>query len=224
MIFSEYKDKTTLMAGLADRVAQELAALIDANGATRLTVPGGSTPGPMFDQLCKADIDWAKVHVMLSDERWVPLDSDRSNTGLIKSRLLQGKAAAAQYVPLYNGSDTAQMGAAEIAASVEDHLPLGVVVLGMGNDMHTASLFPGAKELALGQSDDAPAALAVRPGHGLEDRITLSARALLTATHIHVLIVGNEKKTSLETAKETAIDKAPIAQFLPNAHVHWAES
>ncbi len=222
MILVEYASPAALFAAVAARVSQDLSAGVAANGRAALAVPGGSTPGPLFDLLQDADVDWGKTTVMLGDERWVPLDSPRSNTGLIKARLLQGKAAAATYQPLYNGAASAQAGAGDLAQQVAAHLPLTVAVLGMGADMHTASIFPGAPEREAAQADDAPAALAMTPGDGLEDRITLSARALASAAHIHVVILGDDKKAALAQAQTSDIAAAPIAQFLPKAMVHWA--
>ena len=222
MTFVAYESKTDLMAVLAKRVASELQIATSVLGRAVLSVPGGSTPAPMFDQLCQADLAWDQVKVMLGDERWVPLESDRSNTAMIKKHLLVRKAESAHYVPLYNGAETAQEGAIGVAATIEDTLPLTVAVLGMGTDMHTASIFPGAPERAAAQADDAPAVVTMTPGDGLEDRITLSARALLSAARIHVLIVGDDKKVAYEQALNTPIAQAPIAQFLPRATVHWA--
>lgn len=218
----EYSDKSLLMQGAAEAVTADLKAALNANSSASLAVPGGSTPGPMFDILSKADLNWPAVAVMLTDERWVDLASPRSNTVLIKSRLLTNVAATAYYVPLYNGADTAVAGVADISVNVDRSLPLDVLVLGMGADMHTASLFPDAPELAAAQADDAGAIVSMTPGDGLEDRVTLSAQALAKAGKTHVLIVGPDKKAALEQALTLPADQAPIAQFLPNATVHWA--
>ncbi len=222
MSFVEYPDAKALFQTVANLVADGLKNEIASGGVARLAVPGGSTPGPLFDILANTDLPWEKVVLMLGDERWVSLDSPRSNTGLIKDRLLQNRAAKATYQALFNGMLDAQTGAKALAKEIEAHLPLSVAVVGMGADMHTASIFPNAPERALAQSDDAPALVAMTPGDGLEDRVTLSARALKSAKHIHVIIIGDEKRAAYEMALKSSIDKAPIAQLLPHATVHWA--
>ncbi len=222
MILVEYPTAAELFAAVAKRMVRDLQTSLDSSATASLAVPGGSTPGPMFEKLQSADLAWDRITVMLGDERWVPLDSPRSNTGLIKAKLLQGKAAAAKYQPLYNGAETASLGAVQLAKDVDAILPLSVAVLGMGADMHTASIFPGAPERAAAQAPDAPAVVSMTPGDGLEDRVTLSARALLSAENIHVVILGDDKKAALAQAQSSPISQAPIAQFLPKAHVHWA--
>jgi 6-phosphogluconolactonase len=168
-------------------------------------------------------LDWANVTVMLTDERWVPTDSPRSNTGLIKNRLLVNSASAARYIALYAPGLDHVGGARALSQQVAPNLPIDVVVLGMGADMHTASLFPGAPELSLAQDARADAVMPMVPvGSDLEPRVTLSAQALETARQTHVLIIGEDKKTALAQAQRLSPIDAPIAQFLPNATVHWS--
>ena len=144
----EYPDTGTLMTGLATRLQRELREALLPGPAT-LAVPGGSTPGPMFDALSEADIDWSKVTVMLTDERQVPADHERSNERLVRGRLLQNRAAAATFLRLVPEGDDIATPIAALAAM----LPITVLVLGMGADMHTASLFPGSPDLAAALSD-----------------------------------------------------------------------
>ncbi len=113
--FVEYADRDMLALDLANLIAGELrTALSQADSAT-LAVPGGTSPGPVFDDLCAVDLDWDRVNVMLTDERWVPEDSDRSNTRLLRERLLTDKAAAANLLPLYAPYDTPEEGLGELA-------------------------------------------------------------------------------------------------------------
>ena len=96
-----YPDREALMLGLADALARDLSEVLHAEGRASFSVPGGTTPGPVFDILSGVALDWAHVAVMLNDERWVAEDSPRSNTRLLRERLLRDKAAAATLVPLY---------------------------------------------------------------------------------------------------------------------------
>ena len=223
MQLASYETASEMMQSLSAQIASELSAAIALRGRACLAVPGGSTPGPLFDQLSQAPLDWANVTVMLTDERWVPTDSPRSNTGLIKNRLLVNAASAARYIALYAPGLDHIGGARALSQQVAPNLPVDVLVLGMGTDMHTASLFPGAPELSFAQSELADAVMPMVPvGSDLEPRVTLSAQALETARQTHVLILGEEKKAALARAQKLSPAQAPIAQFLPNATVHWS--
>jgi 6-phosphogluconolactonase len=223
MQLTSYETASKMMQSLSVQIASQLSASIELRGRACLAVPGGSTPGPLFDLLSEAQLDWANVTVMLTDERWVPTDSARSNTGLIKNRLLVNAARAAQYIALYAEDLDHVLGARTLSKQVAPNLPIDVVVLGMGADMHTASLFPGAPELSFAQNELADAVMPMVPvGSDLEPRVTLSARVLEMARQTHVLILGDEKKAALAQAQTLSPVEAPIAQFLPNATVHWS--
>ncbi|SNX70616.1 6-phosphogluconolactonase [Cereibacter ovatus] len=223
MQFVEYPDREFLMLSLADTIAGELADFLRREGRASLCLPGGTTPGPMFDTLSGVDLDWSKVTVFLNDERWVPEDSPRSNTRLLRERLLTGPAAAATYLPLYSDAGTPDAALADLAAAIAPHLPISVLLLGMGEDMHTASLFPGADRLDEALAEDAPLLMALRAEAADEPRITLTAPALKGALAIHVLITGAAKRAALERAQGLTPREAPIKALLANATVHWAE-
>ena len=220
-----YQNAAEMMRALAERLASELSSVLVQNGQATLAVPGGSTPEPLFDILSMINLDWANITIMLTDERWVPSDSSRSNTALVKNHLLVNAARAANYVALYEFGCNPKDGAEALSQRVAPYLPIDVLVLGMGADMHTASLFPGAVELASAQSAEAAAVVPIVPvGGDLEPRVTLSANALATAICTHVLILGAEKKAALARAQIYSPADAPISQFLPNATVHWCPS
>lgn len=219
----EYPDRAQLYQGLARALAEGLAAELAAKGRASLSVPGGTTPGPVFDLLAQMPLDWAHVAVVLNDERWVGEDSPRSNTALLRARLLQGRAAVAQLVPLYAPAPKPEDRLAELGAGLAPHLPISVLLLGMGADMHTASLFPGADLLALALAEDAPPLMALRAEAAGEPRITLTAPVLRAAKTIHLLITGAEKREVLLRALDLPADQAPIQCVLETATVHWAE-
>ncbi|MPQ94806.1 6-phosphogluconolactonase [Thioclava sp. JE_KL1] len=223
MNFESYPDREMLMMGLADRIASQLRASINNEGRATLSVPGGSTPGPIFDILSDIDLDWSKVAVLLNDERWVPESSERSNTRLIRARLLRGRAAAATLVPLYAEAERPEDKMEELAEGIAPHLPISVLLLGMGADMHTASLFPGADRLKEALSNDAPILLPMRAEAAGEPRITLSAPVLRDAMYTHILITGAEKREAIEKAERLPVEQAPVRAVLKDATVHWAE-
>ncbi len=223
MNFVEYPDRDFLMLSLADRLAGELADFLRREGRASFCVPGGTTPGPIFDTLSGVDLDWANVSVFLNDERWVDETSPRSNTRLLRERLLRGNALHAKLVPLYAQADQPEPMLEALSAGLEPHLPISVLLLGMGADMHTASLFPGADRLAEALAPDAPILLPMRAEAAGEPRITLTAPVLAGAMNIHILITGAEKRAALERAASLPVQEAPVAAVLKNATVHWAE-
>ena len=219
----EYPDAEMMMMRLADVLASQIKQALLTHDRASLAVPGGTTPGPIFDTLCAVDLDWARVDVMLTDERWVPETSDRSNTALLRRRLLVNRAAAAQLIPLYADAPAPEDRLADLTAGLAAALPLSVVLLGMGADMHTASLFPGADQLELALTGDAPLVAMRAPG-APEPRITLSAAVLNAAMARHIVIVGAEKRAALDQAQGLDPQDAPVAAVLKNTTVHWAEA
>ena len=225
MDFVEYPDAEMMMLDLANLLAGELEDHLLTGDEATLIVPGGTTPGPIFDALSAVHLDWNRVNVGLSDERWLPETHERSNTRLVKERLLTGPAAAAHWLPLYAPTDAPEPSLGDLARAIEPKLPISTLVLGMGADMHTASIFPGADNLGPALAADAPTLVAMRAPGAPEPRVTLSARALNSALAKHLVIIGEEKRDALEQAR--AIDDpalAPICAVLQGTVVHWAKS
>lgn len=223
MTFKEYPDREMLALSLADQMASQLAQQLRTGDTASLCVPGGTSPILVFETLSGADLDWERVTVFLGDERWVDGEHKRSNGRLLRRHLLRDRAATANYIDLYTGAKTPDEAAEPLAEAIRPHLPISVVLLGMGNDMHTASLFPGADRLAEGLATDAPLVLPIRAEGAEEPRITLTRPALADAMNVHVLIMGPEKREALERAQKLDATEAPIRAFLDNATVHWAE-
>lgn len=222
MNFVEYADSEMLAINLANVLAGELRAALDNRDRALFVVPGGTTPGPIFDDLCDTDLDWDRVDVLLSDERWLPEVHLRSNTRLIRERLLTGRAAKARYLPLYAKAETPEAILAELEANIVPHLPIAVCLLGMGADMHTASIFPGADKLEEALAVRAPLLVPMRAPNVPEVRVTLSARVLDEALCKHVVITGAQKRAAIERAQYMRPVEAPIVAVLSGATVHWA--
>jgi 6-phosphogluconolactonase len=223
MIVESYPDREFLMLKLADIMAGQLADFLRREGRASLCVPGGTTPGPIFDTLSGVDLAWENVSVFLNDERWVAEDSDRSNTRLLRERLIRGRAVNAALVPLYAPTETPEESLDGLATGLAAHLPISVLLLGMGADMHTASLFPGADRLADALAPDAPILMPMRADAAGEPRVTLTAPVLRAAFNIHILITGREKRAAIERAAGMNTLDAPVRAVLDNATVHWAE-
>ena len=223
MEFHEYPDREMMLLRVAQRISSELGESLRANGRATLSVPGGTTPGPIFDTLSGVDLDWSQVSVVLNDERWVAEDNPRSNTRLLRERLLRGKASQAKLIPLFVDLPDPESAMEGLIEGLVPHLPISVLLLGMGEDMHTASLFPGADNLEAALAADAPPLLAMRAEAAGEPRISLSARVLRSALRVHVLITGQAKRAAIERAAKLSPREAPIACVLDQAQVHWSQ-
>ena len=217
-----FSTRDRLAQALADAVVDNLNAGLDERGAAALAVSGGSTPKQFFQTLAaRQDVDWENVTITLVDERWVHESSDRSNAGLVKDNLLAGPAAQAVFVPLYSGGDEPDAGA--IARTNERFgqvpMPFDAVILGMGNDGHTASFFPGGDTLTDALSAEGPAMGIKAPGAG-EPRVTLTLPTLLKTRALYLHIEGDEKAQTLDKALETGpVTSMPVRAVLSQSHV-----
>ena len=221
MSFQEYSDREMLIIEVAQKIVGDLKTALLTQENVSFVVPGGTTPGPIFDILCAADIEWNRVHVMLSDERWVPDDNDRSNAKLLRDRLLVNRAAAAKFTPFYVPDVEVADACKDVSEKLTSEWPISVLVLGMGADMHTASLFPQANGLDAALRADADALLPIQ-AEGQEQRVTLSAPVLNSAISKHIVIFGDDKRAALDVAKGSLPEVAPVAAVLDGATIHWA--
>lgn len=198
----DYASKDQLAEALCAGVAASLAGGIATRGSATLAVSGGSTPRRFFEHLSQAEIDWKSVTVTLVDERWVPPTDERSNERLVRETLLQGRASAARFEPLFVDGPSADEAEADVSRRLGAlPRPFDAVVLGMGSDGHTASFFPGGDRLAealdLARHE---AAIPMRaPGAG-EPRMTLTLSRMADAALLAVHIEGDEKRQVLEQA------------------------
>ena len=220
--FFEYNDREELVSSVSKILASDLIASIKDRGNIMFSVPGGSTPGPIFDKLCEFDLDWQRVSIILNDERWVPESNERSNTKLLRERLLIKKATLATYISMYSDTITPELGIPTLKKRIEPNLPISVLLFGMGTDMHTASLFPGGDKLEEALSNNAPTLLPMRAAGATEARMTLTAQVLNSSRFKHLVIFGEEKRTAFEKAIDLPNSIAPISAILPGASVHWA--
>lgn len=218
----EYPDRDLLAVGLANRLAGDLENALLLQDTVSFAVPGGTSPAGVFDVLCASDLPWERVHIMPTDERWVPESDPRSNAAMIRSCLMKGPAARARFFPLYVPADTPDNALDEVSETLASEIPLSVLLLGMGEDMHTASLFPGAPELNAALSSDAPIVVSQTPPTQPETRVSLSLPVLDGALSKHVLIMGQPKLDALNKALTLPPEEAPINAVLSETTVHWA--
>ncbi len=200
-------DADSLADIAAKVIGKALSDAIAADGTASLVATGGRSPGPIYDRLSVSNLDWSRISVTLSDDRCVSEDHPDSNAGLVRSRLLPGAYAQVRFLPLWPMPDLAELQAL---------MPFDLVMLGMGEDGHIASLIPGdpGLETSLTTADllrDVPAGLGKPP----LARITLTLTAILSARAIFLLIAGEAKREVVKRA--TAGEDLPVGRLIAQA-------
>jgi 6-phosphogluconolactonase len=228
-----FQDQETLVAELAEKITQAVQKSITRHGWASLAVSGGSTPQPLFTKLSQQNISWQDVIITLVDERWVDPADAASNERLVRQYLLQDQAAAATFIGLKNIFPTAIEGQAQCRQDLRKvPRPFTVLLLGMGHDGHTASLFPGSSQLVAATDMHSEAicmatCMATTPANVAHERMTLTLPTLLDADEIILHIHGREKKAVLAKAQEEGLaEDMPIRFILRQQQtpvaVYWA--
>ncbi len=218
--------KHALAESLAANVAGWLRDGLISRGSASLVVSGGSTPAPFFSALSLHEIEWSNVTVTLADERWVALDDELSNEKLVRETLLVNAASSAKFLSIYNGAKSPEDGWQQCEESLRSVPgPYDVVVLGMGGDGHTASLFPDTEGLEEAcDPDSGKKCLPMRPSHIPEARMSLTLAALLDCRRLVLHITGENKRKVFEQA--IAGENLPIASVIEAAksrlQLYWA--
>jgi 6-phosphogluconolactonase len=218
----QYADSEALAAALAAAVAAQLRAALAKRPAASLVVAGGTTPVPFLARLSKTTLAWDRVLVTLTDERWVDAGDPASNGAMLQRTLLQNAAAPAQFIPLYTGAVTPEAAIADASARLADlPRPFDALVLGMGEDGHTASLFPGADNLAAALAPkNGQAVMAIRAPGAPQPRLTLTLPALLDSRSLFLLFAGPSKRRAYELAcGDGPVEEMPIRGVLRGAAV-----
>lgn len=216
---------------LADAVAAALQAALDQKGNAVLAVSGGRSPIAFFEALSQKDLDWANIGLTLVDERIVPTGHADSNTGLVREYLLQNKAAAASWIPMVE-ADAAEADLVPeqaVQTALKYFRQPDALVLGMGGDGHTASLFPQAPQLEQGLdlANEVPL-LHTTPVTAPHERISMTLAAILKTPAVFLAIQGEEKKKVFDEAAKGFNKTFPISYIVNpqqekvNCHVHYA--
>lgn len=224
----DHPDAAGLAEALARAVAADLQEAVRLRGSALLAVSGGNTPRTFMRALSRERLDWSKVSVTLTDERWVAPDDTRSNAALVHANLLQNLAAAARFVPLHDvNAPDPEAGLPGVAARIGAlQLPFDALVLGMGLDGHCASLFPGGDHLEQALRYDAPErVLTMRAPAAPEPRITLTLPVLVATRRLYLHIEGLAKREVLRLALDPGGESLPIGALLRRApeaaHLYW---
>jgi 6-phosphogluconolactonase len=213
-----------LAEALATHVATRLSAAIDDNGTATLVVSGGRSPVAFFQSLATQPLDWSRVVVSLADERFVPTEHADSNAGLLQRHLLQGPAAKARFVGLYNVAASLEEAAQVADRTLAELPPIDVLILGMGDDGHTASLFPNSPNLteALSLESERRCLPMLAPSVP-HQRLTMTRRLLASARLPILSVSGQAKLDTLRTALASDdIAQMPVRAFLDSSlEIYW---
>jgi len=226
IILRKFENNHLLIKGLSVYVSDYFRTIIPSQKKCSFVVPGGSTPKQLFKNLSLVNIDWSKLDITLTDERWVDISDQRSNERIIKKYLLQNKAASANFISLITSHNKPSLASATLFRRLSKmNKPLDMAILGMGSDGHIASLFPFDSNLSNALSNSNK-----NLTHYLEfnefstQRISLSFRFLNTANNKILYILGEEKLEVLMRA--LSIDnpmEMPICAFLKEPiTIYWS--
>ena len=208
-----FDDREKLDQALAEHVTSRGSRKVSARAALHTWSSPGGTPAALFSLLADADLAWQHVVVMLADDRWVPADHEDSNERLVREMLLTGRAKQAQFLSLLPTPDDEVANLAGLSTLLRSVPRFDVVLLGMGEDAHTASLFPCASALKEGLTTDA-GALLTRPRTAPHQRVSMSKRRLEMTDCGVIHIVGQNKKSVLEAAIKSGDEmRHPISAF-----------
>jgi 6-phosphogluconolactonase len=224
-----FETREAMVDELTEATCEALLRGIKARGTAAWAVSGGSTPKPLFDAMAEAELDWDNIQIALVDERWVDRGHPRSNEDFMRGALEKRASAVAMFIGMKTGHATPFVaGDAVNARYAQVRQPFDCVLLGLGPDGHTASLFPDAEGLEAAMADDAPVCVPLRAkksdvtGDEVE-RMSLSLSAIAAARDVVLMITGDEKKAVLERAlaQETHLPIARVAEKVA-INVYWA--
>lgn len=226
LVSNEFSSAEQLTAEFAITITELLTQAIADKGQATLVVSGGRTPVALFQTLAQTKIDWSKVVITLADDRWVDVSDDASNDKLVRTHLLQGYAAAASFITLKHDFSNAEEAVAACETALEDvQLPFDVVILGMGEDGHTASLFPCSDQIEQGLDLNSQAKyIAVQPTTAPHQRMSLTLPAILASKNIFLHLVGESKKDTIAKALKSSELEMPISAVMNRTTVNlmWA--
>ncbi|MFC0266676.1 6-phosphogluconolactonase [Kushneria aurantia] len=217
-------ERSRLALDLARSVAVALEEDLSRQQRVTLVVSGGSTPKPFLQALSAIELPWSRVDVTLADERWVAIDDDDSNDRFVRTHLLINHAAQACFHSLVNDAAGPEEGAAEVGERIAAlSWPASVVVLGMGGDGHTASLFPDSEQLSAGLESDETVIAAHAPSVS-QPRISLTRHRLMQSRRRYLHLTGEDKKRTLAAAMAGSdVHELPIRAFLDaSLALYWA--
>jgi 6-phosphogluconolactonase len=217
-----FPNTTALTEALAADIVTALEQGLRERDGASLVVAGGRSPVALFEKLSGVELDWRRVWVTLTDERWIDATSGDSNEHLVREHLLRHAAASANFVGMKNlAADPAGGAATSWTAIAPLPRPFDYVLLGMGEDGHTASLFPDSPALGIAlDAQQPPGCVGMRAPEPPRARMSLNLGALLDARRIALLIVGSGKWATYERAlMDGPVEQMPVRALLRQQRV-----
>jgi 6-phosphogluconolactonase len=211
-----------LASEVAKDIAAQLARAVTARGQASLLVSGGHSPARLFERLRTQALDWSQVSIALVDERWVEPTDPESNERLLRETLLRDGAAAARFFGLKNPAPSPDLGAGPAwNALARIPRPSDITVLGMGDDGHTASLFPGSPNLKSALDPEASeGCIGMWSPSAPHARLSLNLRALLDSRRILIFLVGEAKlRTYAAACGPGPVEEMPVRAVLRQQRV-----
>ena len=212
---------------LSQQLACDLRHHLEKQETVTLCLAGGSTPAAVYDALSYCDLEWNRVQVVMSDERWVPPSDPQSNEAMLIARLRKNRARNITIVPFFLPGMSIADAVTNHNQTMADWMPLDICLLGMGTDAHFASLFPDVDNLdqALDETEQ-PAVIAIDSPSQPVQRISLNFSAIFGEESRYLMITGPEKKSVIETAAKKMHQRLPISHLLakcPTLSVYYSE-
>ena len=215
--FKKFTSSEILATNIAIDISSILQDKIVKNGFATLLVSGGETPKLFFQKLSQIDIPWDKIIIGLVDERWIDSNLLDSNEYLVKKNLAINFAKNAKFIPLYNAEvsiDSAETFCSKIY--YKNFKEIDVLILGMGQDGHTASLFPNNEKLSIAfDLTNQNFCISIFPESAKYQRISLTLKKILEAQNVFLHFEGVEKLQVFNTLiKTNDIYRYPISNIL----------
>ena len=227
LAFNEFKTRDDAAATLARRIGERLRMAVCRRAVASLILSGGRSPLGLFHTLRLLPVPWCLVTIVPSDERWVPVEDEESNEGMMRRELLSGEPGFAHFVSLYRrGRSPAESLPTLRACLAEVPRPFDSVVVGMGDDGHTASLFPDSPDIGNALHSDAECVVQQVPG-AYHPRVSLTVRSLLDAREVNLLFFGARKRAVYEASlRPGPLEEYPVRALVQQpqvpVNVYWA--
>jgi len=207
----QHRDMDSLVAELSLKISDLLVTAIETNQKASMLLSGGKTPIQLYERMSQCDIEWNKVDIGLVDERFVSKDSALSNEKMIRETLIKNKAKNVRFTGMIWDANY-EMNLKMANDAYKTFLNPDLLILGMGSDGHTASLFPNDISSSISINENQPALSNTSAPSEPKRRITLNKSFIFTSKTTYLLIQGKEKALILQEKME---NDYPISQFIP---------